>query len=36
MKNELKAPRDGIVAEVYVAPGQQVKYGEFLVRFQES
>jgi biotin carboxyl carrier protein len=33
MKNELKAPRDGNIAEVYVSTGQQVKYGEILVRF---
>ena len=35
MKNELKAPRDGTIAEVYVSTGQQVKYGETLVRFEE-
>lgn len=35
MKNELKSPRDGVVAEVYVSPGQQVAYGEFLVRFED-
>lgn len=34
MKNELKAPRDGVVAEIYVAAGQQVKFGETLVRFE--
>jgi glutaconyl-CoA/methylmalonyl-CoA decarboxylase subunit gamma len=34
MKNELKAPRDGNIAEVYVSVGQQVKYGEILVRFE--
>ena len=34
MKNELKAPKDGVVAEIYVAEGQQVKYGETLVRFE--
>ncbi len=34
MKNELKAPRDGVVAEIYVAPAQQVKFGETLVRFE--
>ena len=34
MKNELKAPRDGNIAEVYVAAGQQVKYGEILVRIE--
>ena len=35
MKNELKSPRDGTVAELYVSAGQQVKYGEFLVRFED-
>lgn len=34
MKNELKAPRDGVIAEVYVSLGKQVKYGELLVRFE--
>jgi len=34
MKNELKAPRDGVVAEIYVSEGQQVKFGETLVRFE--
>ncbi|GAB78403.1 Biotin-requiring enzyme [Austwickia chelonae] len=32
MKNALKAPRDGVVAEVMVTAGQQVKYGEALAR----
>lgn len=36
MKNELRAPRDGTVAEIYVTDGQQVKYGETLVRFKEN
>ncbi len=36
MKTELKAPKDAVVAEIYVSPGQQVKYGEFLVRFEEN
>ncbi|WP_203568924.1 biotin/lipoyl-containing protein [Aestuariimicrobium ganziense] len=36
MKNELKSPRDGTVDEIYVAEGAQVKYGEALVRFEES
>ncbi|MFV0429312.1 MAG: biotin/lipoyl-containing protein, partial [Arachnia sp.] len=34
MKNDLKAPRDGVVAEVYVGVGAQVKFGETLVRFE--
>ena len=36
MKNELKAPRDGRIAEIYVVPGQQVKFGETLIRFEEN
>nr|NLI50055.1 acetyl-CoA carboxylase biotin carboxyl carrier protein subunit [Propionibacterium sp.] len=36
MKNELKAPRDGVVAEVYAVEGQQVRYGEALLRFEEG
>ena len=35
MKNELKASRDGVIAEIYVQAGQQVKFGETLVRFEE-
>ncbi|MBK8446739.1 MAG: acetyl-CoA carboxylase biotin carboxyl carrier protein subunit [Micropruina sp.] len=35
MKNELKAPRDGRIAEIYVTEGQQVQYGATLVRFEE-
>ncbi|MFZ2428638.1 MAG: biotin/lipoyl-containing protein, partial [Propioniciclava sp.] len=34
VKNELKASKDGVVAEIYVAAGQQVKFGETLVRFE--
>jgi biotin carboxyl carrier protein len=35
MKNELQGARkDGVVAEIYVAAGQQVKFGETLVRFE--
>lgn len=34
MKNELKAPRDGVIAEIYVTANQQVKFGETLVRFE--
>ena len=26
--------KDGVVAEIYVAAGQQVKFGETLVRFE--
>ncbi|MDR1387180.1 MAG: hypothetical protein LBJ44_06250 [Propionibacteriaceae bacterium] len=34
MKNELKAPRDAIVADVLVAAGQQVKHGDPLIKFE--
>ncbi|WP_116115481.1 biotin/lipoyl-containing protein [Austwickia chelonae] len=36
MKNALKAPRDGVVAEIMVTAGQQVKYGEALVRLGDG
>lgn len=36
MKNELKSPRDGVVAELYAPEGAQVRFGEPLVRFEES
>ncbi|MDR1213479.1 MAG: acetyl-CoA carboxylase biotin carboxyl carrier protein subunit [Propionibacteriaceae bacterium] len=35
MKNELKAPRDAIVADVLVAAGQQVKHGDPLIKFEQ-
>ncbi|MFV0452161.1 MAG: acetyl-CoA carboxylase biotin carboxyl carrier protein subunit [Propioniciclava sp.] len=34
MKNDLKATRDAVVAEIYVAAGAQVTFGETLVRFE--
>ena len=34
MKNELKAQRDGTVARVAVAAGDQVKHGDVLVEFE--
>lgn len=33
MKNALRAPRDATIAQICVQPGQQVKYGDALVRF---
>lgn len=36
MKNAIKSPRDGVVAEVYVQEGQAVGHGDPLVRFEES
>ena len=32
MKNAIKAPQDGMVAEVFVQPGQLVSYGDLLLR----
>ena len=34
MYNAIRSPRDGVVAEVLVQAGQQVAYGDVLVRFQ--
>jgi biotin carboxyl carrier protein len=34
MKNELKAPRDAIVARVLVKAGDQVKHGDRLIDFE--
>ena len=34
MEHTLRAPREGVVAEVYVTPGQQVSDGTNLVRFE--
>lgn len=34
MKNAIRANRDGVVAEVLVQPGQQVGYGDPLLRFE--
>lgn len=36
MENALHSPRDGVVAEVLVEPGQQVRYGDLLVRFGDE
>ena len=34
MKNDLKAQRDGVVAQVHVTAGDQVKHGDPLVEFE--
>jgi biotin carboxyl carrier protein len=36
MKNSLHAPRDGVISEVLVRAGQQVMYGEVLVKFRAA
>lgn len=36
MKNSLHAPRDGVISEVLVKAGQQVVYGEVLVKFRDA
>jgi glutaconyl-CoA/methylmalonyl-CoA decarboxylase subunit gamma len=36
MRNEIKAPRDGVVAAIFVQPGQLVAYGDPLVRVEEA
>jgi biotin carboxyl carrier protein len=36
MKNSIKSPRDGVVADVCVAAGQAVGHGDAIVRFQEG
>nr|WP_279588627.1 biotin/lipoyl-containing protein [Brooklawnia cerclae] len=33
MKNELHASRTGVIEDVLVASGEQVKYGQLLLRF---
>jgi biotin carboxyl carrier protein len=34
MQNIIRAPADAVVAELLVAPGQAVGYGDPLVRFE--
>jgi biotin carboxyl carrier protein len=34
MENEVKSPRDGVVASVESAAGQAVSTGDVLVRFE--
>ena len=36
MEHALKAPRDGVVAEVGASEGAQVKEGEVLVRLEPA
>ena len=36
MKNPIKSPRDGVIAEVLVQPGQAVGFDDVLARFQEG
>jgi len=36
MKNTIRSPRDGVIAEVLVRPGQSVSYGDMLVKFEEG
>jgi biotin carboxyl carrier protein len=36
MENEVKSPRDGVVASVECAPGKAVSAGDVLVRFEEE
>lgn len=36
MHNSIGAPRDGTIAEVFVAPGQAVGHGDAIVRFKEG
>jgi glutaconyl-CoA/methylmalonyl-CoA decarboxylase subunit gamma len=35
MKNPIRSPRDGVIAEVPVRPGQSVAYGDVLAKFRE-
>lgn len=34
MNNALRAPKDGVIAEIYVAPGDSVRFGQKLLRFE--
>jgi biotin carboxyl carrier protein len=36
MENVIRAPRDGVIAEVCVRQGQQLAHGEPLVRFEPA
>jgi biotin carboxyl carrier protein len=35
MNNAIRSPRDGVVAEVFIQPGQAVVHGDALIRFEE-
>ena len=35
MVNAIRAPRDGVVAEIHVQPGESVGYGRPLLTFGE-
>jgi len=35
MKNAIRSPRNGIIAAIYVAPGQTVQHHDVLVEFRE-
>ncbi|NMC47429.1 MAG: biotin/lipoyl-binding protein [Chloroflexi bacterium] len=35
MKNSIRSNRDGIVQEIFVSTGDQVKHGQVLIRFQD-
>ena len=34
MNNQIRAPRDGIIAQVHVDPGAQVNYGDPLMSYE--
>ena len=34
MKNLIRSPRDGVIAQVYVSPGQNVFHNELLMEFE--
>lgn len=36
MVNQVRAPRDGVVAKVHVAAGDQVSYGDALARIEDA
>jgi biotin carboxyl carrier protein len=35
MNNAIRSPRDGVVAEVFIQPGQAVVHGDALIRFED-
>jgi biotin carboxyl carrier protein len=34
MNNQIRAPQDGVIAEIQAAVGTQVNYGDPLMRFE--